>query len=1040
MDKKTLIGYMQPQVLDSTSNTIQEGQERTENSPLKAIDLDDFLRKLDLDKSDLSEHFVDIKEFDQKYTLTQFAVINGLTDFVKILLQNGVNPNFAAKEMATRKIENIFSSNIAEIDDEKSATKANCTTIPLFLAAELGQHEILKLFKYHVQNKGRSKFETNHEENREDTRLNNHELGERISNTVNFKILKSETHENVLHCVVKQPLLAKDRRLDLQERFAQIKGSNSEKKGLTRELSGHPTEYNSRAKERIELEGVAYEYKKCLDVLLDMDKFESREDDKRWENDHQTNYPRQIESIVNDKDMDGNTALHYAVSNWPEEFVEMLLALGASASIRNKDGDIPLSQIRHATLKNFMDKECIKVKGFDQRDDKIEEDSEDEESYGKKTQTYNQYFKMNIGLCGKDDSNKMKFDYAFLAPSGGKRRHEPASSLSSSDDDIPNQAYYLPQTRSVRNRPEMDLLWEMGRSEEHRSLLAHPVIDSFLWMKWQLITNYFHRTVRLHFLFLYCVTWYLLLHFGGHNWNSILEWKNETHWVNITSSKIFCRDVESEFDDFGLNDETNQKANLSQRVTYIMFLVVVAAQIFMMIRDFMSERFDSNVQNHVVSLWMDLFNITLSIVILLCGRKMLFLVLTTLLLFYLGVELLEIIATKGTYFKEISNYVDLAMLGLIMVVLYVPQRLIWNPKIFSIFDDTPEDEMLRCGVKRSIAAIVIVLVWTRFLMLVSKLHRLKSYNFYVIIFFKVFRGYVKIMAWYGLYLMAFGLGFYVMLHDDIKKMTIGSGRLSSNSTFQDTKFDNPFLALMKTSTMFVGEFDFDDLRMKGGDVSVSMAYFFLLVFIFLMVIVLMNVLNGLAVSDTGIMIKESLIESQYSIIQTIRYFETVYLDLGQMQNFSWINQDCWPIKLFNIMPKKIFLFKSPHVHDMELSFPLKPHGIATPDIRLTLDGRPRCRRRENKTRKSRFVSWLKGGDLNYGSEEFLIKAREILIRLRAEKTNERRQERLLSEIFKMKKRGKAGNGQMQLNEVVKKIQHFENILKYAFQIKLTGNK
>ena len=132
MDKKTLIGYMQPQVLDSTSNTIQEGQERTENSPLKAIDLDDFLRKLDLDKSDLSEHFVDIKEFDQKYTLTQFAVINGLTDFVKILLQNGVNPNFAAKEMATRKIENIFSSNIAEIDDEKSATKANCTTIPLF--------------------------------------------------------------------------------------------------------------------------------------------------------------------------------------------------------------------------------------------------------------------------------------------------------------------------------------------------------------------------------------------------------------------------------------------------------------------------------------------------------------------------------------------------------------------------------------------------------------------------------------------------------------------------------------------------------------------------------------------------------------------------------------------------------------------------------------------------------------------------------------------------------------------------------------------
>ena len=134
----------------------------------------------------------------------------------------------------------------------------------------------------------------------------------------------------------------------------------------------------------------------------------------------------------------------------------------------------------------------------------------------------------------------------------------------------------------------------------------------------------------------------------------------------------------------------------------------------------------------------------------------------TLLIFYLGQEVIEIFATKSSYFKELSNYIDLIMLALIMAVLYVPKRLIWNPKIFSIFDETPEDEEKRCGVKRSIAAIVIVLVWTRFLMAVSKLQRLKDYNLYVIIFFKVLRRYVKIMAWYGLYLLAFGLGFYIM--------------------------------------------------------------------------------------------------------------------------------------------------------------------------------------------------------------------------------------------------------------------------------------
>ena len=61
-----------------------------------------------------------------------------------------------------------------------------------------------------------------------------------------------------------------------------------------------------------------------------------------------------------------------------------------------------------------------------------------------------------------------------------------------------------------------------------------------------------------------------------------------------------------------------------------------------------------------------------------------------------------------------------------------------------------------------------------------------------------------------------------------------------------------------------------------------MGYIFLLVFIFLMVVVLMNVLNGLAVTDTGKMIKESLIESQASIIDNMRYFENVYLDIGDI--------------------------------------------------------------------------------------------------------------------------------------------------------------
>jgi hypothetical protein len=182
-------------------------------------------------------------------------------------------------------------------------------------------------------------------------------------------------------------------------------------------------------------------------------------------------------------------------------------------------------------------------------------------------------------------------------------------------------------------------------------------------------------------------------------------------------------------------------------------------------------------------------------------------------------------------------------------------------------------------------------------------------------------GYVKIMAWYAVYLIAFGIGFYIMLHNDIKKV-----KLSQDNS---TRFDNPLLSLMKTSTMFVGELDFDDLKMRGGDVSVSMGYIFLLVFIFLMVVVLMNVLNGLAVTDTGKMIKESVIESQISTIENMRYFENVYLDIGQ--SVQDLEIPCLnkilsiPTMLgIDIVPNKVFLFGSKYVNNSnQLSLPLK---------------------------------------------------------------------------------------------------------------------
>merc|ERR1712106_40321 len=56
-----------------------------------------------------------------------------------------------------------------------------------------------------------------------------------------------------------------------------------------------------------------------------------------------------------------------------------------------------------------------------------------------------------------------------------------------------------------------------------------------------------------------------------------------------------------------------------------------------------------------------------------------------------------------------------------------------------------------------------------------------------------------------------------------------------------------------------------------------LAYTFFLAFVFLIVVVLMNLLNGLAVSDTGIIQEKAEIVAYLSRVETISYLESVLL-------------------------------------------------------------------------------------------------------------------------------------------------------------------
>ena len=79
-------------------------------------------------------------------------------------------------------------------------------------------------------------------------------------------------------------------------------------------------------------------YMKCMNVLLDKLNMTV------------------LSYLVNQKDNEGNTPLHYAVESWPQTTVEKILGLCGNIAIRNKKGETPLSAVSETMLSDYLDR------------------------------------------------------------------------------------------------------------------------------------------------------------------------------------------------------------------------------------------------------------------------------------------------------------------------------------------------------------------------------------------------------------------------------------------------------------------------------------------------------------------------------------------------------------------------------------------------------------------------------------------------------------------------------------------------------------
>ena len=187
---------------------------------------------------------------------------------------------------------------------------------------------------------------------------------------------------------------------------------------------------------------------------------------------------------------------------------------------------------------------------------------------------------------------------------------------------------------------------------------------------------------------------------------------------------------------------------------------------------------------------------------------------------------LLILSVSFRYFTYFENFIEWIILGLVIFSLLPEQWVAFA-----------EGKV----VQKHLAAFTFLLAFMQLYLLLVKIVPNTPIPLYINMFTTVLRSYTFILLSYFAFLLSFAFSFTLIFAADDAQPT--NGTVSSGSEETD-HFGNIWFSLMKTIIMFSGEMDYTDINITHW-----MGYLIFAIFVFLMVIVMMNLLNGLAVSD-----------------------------------------------------------------------------------------------------------------------------------------------------------------------------------------------
>jgi len=194
---------------------------------------------------------------------------------------------------------------------------------------------------------------------------------------------------------------------------------------------------------------------------------------------------------VNTSDWLGNIALHYAAQNKDQDTILTLLEHGSYIGSRNHAGDMPILDIEPETLEKFL----------------------------------------NTRLKMPSDE-LLLFKYDFLVPP--VELHSVLKKNGLLHDETDDMLIELSSLS-----PEMDPIVKISHSSKLQHLILHPILSSFIHLKWQRTRNFYYYSVAFYVVFVLLLTFLIVYHYiTAHHHHQHDEHKPSC-WLLLKASCFF---------------------------------------------------------------------------------------------------------------------------------------------------------------------------------------------------------------------------------------------------------------------------------------------------------------------------------------------------------------------------------------------------------------------------------------------------------------------------------------------------------------------